>query len=139
MAGASPAESAAKYAKNLAASGESYKGAINRVSVNPAQQAIAAIPLMRANFNEAIDSGKVARGLAGVSLPSWKQSCIEKGAASLVASARLAAEKWQRKESEIKPTRDGILSGLPPRGTIEQNFERSRQFGMAMHEAAQRG
>ncbi len=44
-------------------------------------------------------------------------------------------------QARIGPVLDAIKSvtaSLPPRGTVEQNIQRSSQFQMAMHQAFQK-
>ena len=59
---------------------------------------------------------------------SWKQACLDKGAANIAAGARVGAAKVERAEREIAPQRDAIVAGLPARGSIEQNIERATQM-----------
>lgn len=135
----SPSEFAAKWAKEFGASGDKYEKGIDRVQENPAQKAIAAQDRLLNNFTAAVLDGKWAAGLSKVSTASWKQACKEKGKAALAASARLAQDKVMRAESELGPIRDGIVSSLPQRGTIEENLERARQMALKMHEARKKG
>lgn len=139
MAKLSPTDLAAKWASKYGASGEAYKAGIAKVQDNPAQKAIAAQDLMVANFNDAVSSGKWANGLAKVSLQSWKQAATEKGAPAIAAAARVGQSKVQAAEAVMGPIRDSIVSSLPPRGTLEQNLERSRQMATKMNQARKGG
>ena len=135
----SPAEHAALWAAKFAGSTERYKAGVQKVQGNPAQKAIAAQDRLLANFTAAVQDGKWAAGLSQVTEQSWKQACIDKGAAALATSARVAQEKVARAEAKMGPVRDGIVASLPQRGTIEENLERSRQMALKMHEARKRG
>lgn len=137
--GMSASEVAAKWAKNFGASAESYKQGVTRVQGSPAQKAIAAQDRLVSGFVEAVQSGKWASKLGAVTEAQWKQACIEKGGAAIATAARLAESKVARSEAKWGPIRDSAVASLPARGDINQNFERSRQMGMKMHEASMRG
>lgn len=135
----SPAELAAKWSSAFGASADRYKAGINRVTVNPAEQAIAAQDRMVANFNDAVNSGKWAAGLQRVTLSSWKQAATDKGASAIAAAARVGQAKVQAAEARIAPIRDAVVASLPPRGTIDQNLERARAMAMGMYNGVRRG
>lgn len=139
MAGASAQENAEKWAQKYGASSEAYKKGVNRVTESPMQKAVAQQSALLNNFTQSVVSGKWARNTGAVQLPTWKTACTEKGAPAIAAAARVGAEKYARKEAQNKPIRDQIRASLPPRGTIEENMERSRQMAMGMHEASLRG
>lgn len=139
MAKMTPAELAAKWAQKFGNSSEAYKQGIARVQENPAQKAIAAQDRLLSGFTESVVSGKWAARLGKTTLQSWKQAATEKGAAALAGAARVAQEKVAKAEAEMGPIRESIASSLPPRGSIEENLERSRQMALRMHEARKRG
>ena len=127
-----PAALAAKWASKYGSSTESYKQGVQAVVGNPAQKAIAAKDLWIARLNEAAADGRFEDGLSKVTEQSWKQACVEKGAAAMAAGARIGAAKVERHEREFGPTRDAIVAGLPARGTLDQNLERAAQMARAM-------
>lgn len=135
----SPAELAAKWARNFGGSSEQYKAGIARVQGNPAQKAIAAQDRLLANFTAAVVDGKWANGLSKVTEAGWKQAATEKGAPALATAARVAQDKVQRAEQVMGPIRDGIVASLPARGGIEENLNRAREMALKMHEARKRG
>jgi hypothetical protein len=136
MAKLSAAAMAAKWQAKVSAAGPAYTAGVQAVTVNPAQQAIAAKDRWIAGVNAAAASGKYEKGLSTVTLQSWKQAAVDKGAPALAAGARLGAVKVQQHEQAFGPTRDSIVANLPPRGTLDQNIERAAQMARAMAAAA---
>lgn len=134
----SPSALAARWQAKLAGATEAYKAGVQGVTVNPAQQAIAAKDLMVANFNNAMNNGKFEAGLANVTLASWKAAAMDKGAANLAAGARVGAAKVEAAERVIGPQRDAIVASLPPRGTLDQNLERAVAMARAMAQIGKR-
>lgn len=132
MPNLSPQQMAQKWAAKYGASQEAYKAGVTATQVNPAQQAIAAKDRWIAALNDAANRGAYEAGLSGVTLQSWQQACVEKGAQAIPTAARLAVLKVQKVEQEMKPKREAIKSALPPRGTLEQNLERARLMAMGM-------
>lgn len=132
MAKMTPQQLAAKWQAKYGASGEAYKNGVQSVQVNPAQSAIGAKDRWIQALNEAAAEGRYEAGLSNVTLSGWQQSCIEKGAPAIQAAARMGAIKVQRSEQEVGPKREAIVQSLPPRGTLEQNLERSRQMALGM-------
>lgn len=139
MAKMTPQQLAAKWQAKYGASSEAYKSGVQNVQTNPAQQAILAKDRWIQNLNEAAANGRYEAGLSNVTLSSWQQSCLDKGAPAIQAAARLGAIKVQRAEQEIGPKREAIVASLPARGTLEQNLERSRQMALGMAALKRRG
>lgn len=129
----SPSEYAAKWAANFGASADKYKRGIQSVSVNPAQQAIAAKDRMLQGFTDAVTSGRWEANLGKVTLASWQQAAMDKGANAIPAAARVGQAKAMAAEQVNAPLRDSVLGTLPARGTIDQNLERARLFALGMH------
>ncbi len=47
--------------------------------------------------------------------------------------------KYQAAIAKVLDAERSIISGLPPRGTVEQNIQRSAAFQLAMHQAFANG
>lgn len=127
---------AAKWQSKVSAAGPAYTAGVQAVTVNPAQQAIAAKDRWIQGVNAAAANGKYEKGLSTVTLASWKQAATDKGAAALAAGARLGAIKVQQHEQTFGPIRDQIVASLPPRGTLDQNIERASTMARQMAAAA---
>ena len=124
---------AAKWAKNFGASGELWLAQINRTAKNPAQLAVAQQEVMQNNWNQMVNSGEWARRMQLVTPAAWKAACAEKGKAAIMGAAKVGQEKVERAERRIGPMRDQIIAGLPARGDINANIERSAEFQRRMH------
>ena len=70
---------AEKWGRRLKAAGQDIAAGVDATTENPAKAAIAALDKMRARILEALDSGKVERGLDRVTLEGWKKAMKEVG------------------------------------------------------------
>jgi hypothetical protein len=75
-----PQQVADKWAQKAGNAVTDYKTGIQGVTVAPGQLAVAAQGVMTQNWNEAINSGRWAARTGAVSLSSWQQQAITKGA-----------------------------------------------------------
>lgn len=101
--GKTPAEIAAKWAKNAQAATSEYVDGINRVSVSPTELAAAKETKFKTNLLKAIDDGKWKKGLLAVSLSEWKKKAIEKGSANYGVGIRAAESEMESFMSEVMP------------------------------------
>lgn len=130
----SAAQAAAKWKRNTAAAGESYKEGIDAVTESPMEAAVDAQDRMLAGLTEAVADGRVERGLRSVSLAEWKQKSKDLGAARLAQGANAAEAKTRAAMEENFRDIAEVRAQLPPRGTLEQNLERARAFAAGMAE-----
>lgn len=126
-----PDVAAQQWANRLGASTQAYTDGVNGVVMAPGQLAAAAKPLWLTNTAAAGD--KFARNSAAVTKEAWQQAAITKGAPRLASGAQAAQPKMQAAFAKLFPAIKNAVSGLPARGTIDQNIERSRQFALKMH------
>jgi len=126
-----PDAAAQQWASRLGAATQAYTDGVNGVTVAPGQLAAAAKPLWLANTAAAGD--KFARNSAAVTKESWQNAAVTKGAPRLASGATAAQPKMSAVFVKLFPAIKSAVSSLPPRGTIDQNIERSRQFALAMH------
>lgn len=73
--------------------------------------------------------------VAAVPLQTWKDTSKAKGASRLASGAQAGLSKYQARIQQVLDAEKSIISGLPPRGTVEQNIARSGAFQLAMHQA----
>jgi hypothetical protein len=88
-----PVSWATKWSTAMSNAGSAYKSGIQNTRVNPMQAAIANLDKAKRNYNQAIDSGKTAAGLARVSMATWQQNAMTKGANRLTDGAVAAKPK----------------------------------------------
>jgi hypothetical protein len=137
MAQLSPQALAAKWQAAVAGASAAYTAGVNAVSVNPAQSAIAAVDRWVAGIQAAAANGSYVKGLQNVTLQSWKQAAVTKGAPALATGAQVGQAKVMAAATKWQPIVQQLVASLPPRGTVEQNINRAATFirGMASAKA----
>lgn len=133
----SAADAAARWSQGFGAAGQRWADGIESVTVAPGQLAAAAMPRYIAGVQQSAQ--KWASRTASVSLAQWKQQSVAKGQARLASGAQSGMAKYQQRIAAVLDAEKSIISGLPPRGTVEQNIQRSAQFQLAMHQQFNQG
>lgn len=128
-----PTAAAQMWASRLGAATQAYTDGVNGVTVAPGQLAAAAGDRWIANTQAALPRFKA--NSAAVQLGAWQQSAINKGAPRLASGASAAQPKMELVFTKLFPAIRNAVQSLPPRGTIDQNVERSRQFALKMNAA----
>lgn len=128
----SAADAAQRWSAGFGGAGQRWADGIESVTVAPGQLAAAALPRYLAGVQQ--NAQKWASRSAGVSLAQWKQQAIAKGQSRLASGAQAGMAKYQARIQAVLDAEKSIISSLPPRGTVEQNIQRSSQFQMAMHQ-----
>lgn len=130
-------EIADKQIANSLASVDSYRRGVQRTTKNPMQRAIAAIPKMKANFNKAVDSGKVQEGFESVSDADWKAVTSQKGGDNYPRGVEMARPKTTAFHEQLKQYQAEIirqLEAMPSQSKEENrkrmnfNFDKMSQF-----------
>lgn len=130
---ATAADAAARWQQNFGAAGPRWAAGIQAVTVAPGQLAAAAVD--RYISGTQAGAPKFARNVAGVSLASWKDTSVSKGQGRLASGAQAGLSKYQQAIGRVLEAEKSIIGGLPPRGTVEQNIQRSSEFQRQMHAA----
>lgn len=120
-----PATFASNWQTGMANSSAKMTAGINAVTVNPAEQAIAAIPRMVQGIQAAAANGSIEAGLRRVTLSAWKNAMIQKGVNRVAAGAQTAKPKVQAFASQFLPFLKTGVDQLPPRGDVNQNIQRA--------------
>ncbi len=133
----SAADAAQRWQQQFGASGARWAAGIEAVTVAPGQAAAAA----RDRYLQGIqaNAGKWASRVASVPLAQWKAVSVQKGQSRLASGAQAGMSKYQAAIARVLDAEKSIIAGLPPRGTVEQNIQRSAQFQLAMHQTFQQG
>lgn len=129
----SASDAAQRWQTGFAGSGAKWAAGIEAVTVAPGQLAAAAAPRWLAGVQAA--APKYAANVARVSLAQWKSDAVTKGQSRLATGAQVGMSKYQAKIGPVLDAIKSITAGLPPRGTVEQNIQRSAQFQMQLHQA----
>lgn len=137
----SPADVAAKWAKNYAASAAEFEKAINDLTAdqNPMQRAINAGDAYIKNVTAAYNDKRWEKGLRKVNFEDWKAKTIKLGKARMVDGANAAKPKvekfmdfWMPKMNDIKAKvramkAKGDTTGLE-RFTAVYNFNKANKY-----------
>lgn len=131
MAIPTAAQSAAAWASRLAGSTERINQGVQSVTTAPGQAAARQKAVWAQNVAAAQD--KWAARTAAVSLGEWQQAMTSKGVPRVASGAQAAQPKFEQFMVQLLPHINATVSGLPARGTLDQNINRMTQFvrGMA--------
>ena len=126
MAMKDPNTSAQKWATNLSGAGTTITNGVNAVTVAPGTLAAA----QKAAYvqNTAASADKFAANSQKVTLNEWQQATINKGVPRIAAGAQAAEPKMAAFLTKALPVINSIVKALPPRGSLQQNLQRSNQF-----------
>lgn len=128
----SAADAAQRWSQGFGAAGAKWAAGVEAVTVAPGQLAAAAQNRYLAGVQQ--NAQKWASRVASVSLAQWKQQAVAKGQSRLAGGAQAGMAKYQARIAAVLEAEKSIISGLPPRGTVEQNIQRSSAFQLAMHQ-----
>lgn len=137
MAKVSASEFADNWGNGLQSNLSKMKRSIERMTENPMEKAVAAIPKMQVNFNKAVADGKVEAGFRSVSLSDWKnrfisigiprvQGGISDGKANVArfATALLAYQDSYLPELNSKP----VMNAAEAKQKMIDNFDKMSAF-----------
>lgn len=130
MAMPSASDAAAKWAQNLGAAQTRYTAGVQAVQTSPGQMAAQAADRYIAGVQANVQ--KFATNSAAVSLQSWQQAAVNKGAPRLASGATAAQPKMSTVFNQLFPFIEQVRTSLPARGDLEQNIARSAAFQRGM-------
>lgn len=133
----SPDAAAQAWSTGFAGAGTKWANGVNGVDIAPGQLAVAAQPRYLAGVQQSV--GKWAANTQAVSLGQWKAITVQKGQGRLASGAEAGKAKYAQKIAAVLQAEASIINSLPPRGTVEQNIQRSAAFQMQMHQAFAQG
>ena len=135
MAKLSAEQYAEKQARNLKNSLPDIRAGIERVSTAPGVAAAAAQTRMKDNLNRAIDDGRWAAKVRGVSLEEWKSAALNKGVDRIAAGIDQAYQKQVTMAGRLLAAVDSSAakSNAMPKGTIQDSIARMTAFVEDMH------
>lgn len=135
MAKLTPEQYAEKQARNLKNSLPDIRMGIERVSSAPGQAAAAAQQRMKDNLNKAIDDGRWAEKVRGVSLEEWKTAALTKGVDRIAQGIDAAHAKQVVMAGRLLAAVDSSAAKVRamPKGTIQDSISRMTAFVEDMH------
>jgi len=119
-----------KHARRLSAAVEDVRKGIDRVTVNPCEQAAAKQEKMLANLTASVNEGRWAAGLKRVSLEQWKNATKNVGVGRIPAGINAAKDKVIAFAEQLLPHIDAGSAKLKamPDITLEDNIQRMTTF-----------
>lgn len=142
MAGSKdPKAIAEKFVRRTQAANQDMIAGVQAVTTNPAQQAIAKEQKLVTNWNEAIQSGAWRRGMQSVTLESWKEAMIKKGAPRVAAGVQAAQSTMEQFYAELLPYQDALNAKLAGMNdlTLEDNIQKAVEWMRGMSKFKRRG
>lgn len=133
----SAADAASKWQSGFSTAGAAWSAGIDSVQTAPGQLAVAALPRYLSGVQQ--NANKWAAKTGAVTLAQWKQAAKDKGPSRLASGATAGMPKYQAAIAKVLDAERAIIASLPPRGTVEQNIQRSSAFQLAMHQQFQQG
>ena len=128
---ANASAAAETWAQNFGASGTKYAAGINSVTVAPGQLAAAQKNAYLSGVQQ--NANIWAANVAKVDLGTWKAAATGVGAQRLATGATKGQAKMQAFMQNFIPQLDSIVSGLPARGSFDQNIARFTTFAQQLH------
>ena len=95
--------------------------------------AVAAQARLVQGFNDAVNSGRWARGVTRGGTGYWKAP-TEAKAANFGVGFAAGANAFQAAITKIIAAEQSITSSLPARGDINANLQRANAFALGMHQ-----
>jgi hypothetical protein len=124
-----------KHARRLSAAVEDVRKGIDKVTVNPCEQAAAKADKMLANLTASVQDGRWAGGLRRVSLEQWKDKAKNIGVGRIASGIVGAKEKVIAFAEQLLPHIDAQVAKIKGMSdiTLEDNINRMTTFirGMA--------
>lgn len=131
---ANPTDAANAWVTGMQGAGAKYTAGVQAVKVSPGQLASAAASRWAANVAQA--QAKFAQNTAKVTLSSWQEAAVNKGAPRLGTGATAAQPKFAAFMTSFLPKLSSIVSSLPAGGSFEANLQRFTAYAQALHSAA---
>lgn len=136
MARVNPQEFADKWRRRISAATEDVRRGVERVQTAPGERAAQNAEGMLNGVAEAVQSGRWARRVAGVSLSDWKNATLNKGVGRIATGAQQAEAKMARVAQELLPAVDAAAAEARqiPKRSIDDSVRRAEVFMRRMRE-----
>ncbi len=134
MARVTPQQFAEKWARRTGQATQDYIAGVRGVREAPGQQAAEKADKLLAGVTRSINDGKWQARVSAVSLQSWQDAAVNKGAQRIAAGVQGAQNKMTRFASEVLPYLDNVVAEVKnmPDMTLEDRINRSSEFQRLM-------
>lgn len=113
--------------------GTAWSAGIQSTTKDQAALAAAAQPRWLQGVQDAAANNRFANGVTRRGTPYWKQQSEAKQT-SYSTGYTAGKDNFASAIGKILNAEASIVSGLPQRGDVMQNLQRSQQFALAMHQ-----
>ena len=140
MSRLTPEQASDKLIRRAQGAVTDYVAGVKGVTESPTAAAARNLDKAQMNYNEAIQSGRMAKRLNGVSKEDWIKQTSEKGQARYAPGLTASKDKVTAFFSEILPFTDRVsaeVSGMPDL-TIEDSVARAAHAIRRLHEFQRR-
>lgn len=127
------AQAAANWTASSGRAQSAFVQGVQATQKDQAALAVAAQARLVAGFNDAVNSGRWARGIQRGGTSYWKQQ-TEAKAGNYGTGFAAGATNFQQAIGKIIAAEQQLVSSLGPRGDINQNLDRARQFALGLHQ-----
>lgn len=130
----------AKWSRNGKASVQSYIAGVQSVTESPTAAAARNIDKYQAGVQEAIESGKLQRGLQRVTKENWIAATVNVGAQRLASGFTKGEQKFQGFMTEFLPFVQGVQQQVKamPSATPEERDQRMLRAAQLMRQFRRR-
>lgn len=130
--------SSAKWGRNYAAAGDSVRDGVRRVTESPGERANRVSAEWQRKMSLPETREAYEEGNRSYTLADWQNAMINKGIPNMQSGATIGQQRWERWYASVMNEVQQAVDSLPPRGSEAQNYERSRQMGIAMKKTKKR-
>jgi ATP-dependent Zn protease len=125
-------QAAQNWANSSGRAAQAYTDGVNNYSGDWAGRTTAQQAALVANFNQAVNSGAWSNGVNRRGTAGWKTATQAK-VANYSTGYTAGAQRQAAAIAKIVAAESNIVGGLPPRGTYQQNQQRSIAMQDALH------
>jgi len=136
-----PEEITEKWARRLKGATEDIRKGVDKLDVNPAEEAIKQKELLLKKIVEAIESGRWEKQLGKVTLEDWKKAMKEFGVRNISTGVDKARDKRAEFDRWLVDAVNAALAEIktPYTGELEDSIARMEEFIRAMAKRKYKG
>lgn len=125
-----------RWQQGASAGQAKYVEGVQSTTKDPVAAAIRAQGALVSNFNEAVSSGRWARGLQSVGKAGW-QAAVQAKAQNYSTGIAAGADNYQQAMTTWLPRIQQAAASVQamPSGTLSQNLARANAFATALYNA----
>jgi hypothetical protein len=127
-----PQQAAEAWVSSAGRAGTNWNTGVQNYNGDWAGSTVAQQNAMQTNWQNAVSSGRWAQGVQNTGTGGWKQATVSK-ASNYTTGFQAGASKQAAAIAKILQAEANIVNSLPPRGTFDQNVQRSVAVQTALH------